>query len=94
MMRRSPWKIQWYQVRNRSTSVLPAFQPIKIDENQREFTKRVNKDIEIQLSSNLYRTETSNEVINISKYYFDGQVRIFKRLLRNFHLERKKTVLY
>ena len=80
MMRRSPWKIQWYQVRNRSTSVLPAFQPIKIDENQREFTKRVNKDIEIQLSSNLFRTETSNEVINISKYYFDGQVIIFKRL--------------
>ena len=75
-MRRSTSFCLWYQIRNRSTSVLPAFQP-KIYRSQNEFPKVVSQDINQKLTSNYEKDIASDELLLLSKYYFDGEVSIY-----------------
>ena len=78
----------WFQIRNRSSSILPipAYRP-KIDESQ-EFVRNVNQNITDKLRSQIdYGNIT--ELNGISSYYFDGHVSFLKIstneiLLRNF----------
>lgn len=95
-MRRSSLCL-WYQVRNRSTSVLPAFEP-KIDEIQKEHTKIVTSDITNRLTSNYQHDGASRDLLQLSKYYFDGQGKSLRpRLIKamadavNYHLDIKLT---
>ena len=76
MMRRPTSLYLWYQIRNRSTSVLPAFQP-KIYRSQNEFPKVVSQDINQKLTLKYEKDIASDELLLLSKYYFDGEVRVW-----------------
>ena len=88
-MRRSTSFCLWYQIRNRSTSVLPAFQP-KIYRSQNEFPKVVSQDINQKLTSNYEKDIASDELLLLSKYYFDGEV----RLQSNYFQEKFHDIPY
>ena len=64
----------WFQIRNRSTSILPipAYRP-KIDESQ-EFVRNVNQNIRGKLKSQIDNYGNITELNGISSYYFDGHV--------------------
>ena len=67
----------WFQIRNRSSSILPipAYRP-KIDESQ-EFVRNVNQNIRDRLRSQIDYGNTT-ELNGISSYYFDGHVSLLK----------------
>ena len=67
----------WFQIRNRSSSILPipAYRP-KIDESQ-EFVRNVNQNIKDKLESNFENNLSTELLTSISKYYFDGQVSFY-----------------
>ena len=67
----------WFQIRNRSSSILPipAYRP-KIDESQ-EFVRNVNQNIRDKLRSQIDYGNTT-ELNGISSYYFDGHVSFLK----------------
>ena len=78
----------WFQIRNRSTSVLPipAYRP-KIDESQ-EFVRNVNQNIRDKLRSQIDNNGNITELNGISSYYFDGHVS-FQKINNEILLLRK-----
>ena len=67
----------WFQIRNRSSSILPipAYRP-KIDESQ-EFVRNVNQNIRDKLRLQIDNGNIT-ELNGISSYYFDGHVSFLK----------------
>ena len=80
MIRRSTSLCQWYQSRNRSTIVSPAFIP-KTYRPQNEFPKVISQDVNQKLTLNYEKDIASNELLLLSKYYFDGEVSVWSLLI-------------
>ena len=80
----------WFQIRNRSTSVLPipAYRP-KIDESQ-EFVRNVNQNIRDKLRSQIDNNGNITELNGISSYYFDGHVSLKK--IKIWKIDKKRLI--